>query len=244
MDPLLYGTYLGGGSTDYLYNVCPAPDGGVYVAGDTDALSGFPTTAGAYDETGMFPGIREFVSHFGQNGQFTASTLFGEIQLSSNRNTEGGASDLVFDPLREGVWMCGKAYPDWPLTPDAIDTTIRGLYNVDAFVLRFSEDLTTLEYCSYLGGNHGEEAYAIALDSLGRIHGVGATGSLDFPVTDDAIFESLIELEMHFFWVYDPASYEVVFSTYFGWSRRLRSTQRDFTWFRWACLGGGRNKQS
>jgi len=218
VDPLLYGTYLGAGSLDYGGPLAPAPDGGVYVTGMTYALSGFPTTPGAYDETGLFPGSRPFVSLFNSDGGFIASTLFGEIQTSENRTTEAGAYDIVYDSIRDGVWMCGVAYPDWPLTPDAIDTTIRGLYDVDAFLLRFSSDLTTLEYCTYIGGNHGDEAQGIALDGAGRIYIAGITYSEDFPTTPDALFSTRQEQD-GFLWIYDPDTYNVLFSTYIGGER-------------------------
>ncbi|NUO19453.1 T9SS type A sorting domain-containing protein [bacterium] len=215
VDPLLYGTYLGGGGVDECHVVCPAPDGGVYVAGGTDALSGFPTTPGAYDETGLFPGAREFVSHFNAQGEFLASTLFGEIQTSENRNTEGGVQDMVFDSGRNGLWMCGLAYPDWPLTHDAMDTVIQ---LGESFILRLSEDLTTLSYCSYLGGSQYDYNYGIEIDSLGRIYAAGETNSPDFPLSEDALFTEIRGGGESTLLIWDPNTHEIVFSTYFGGS--------------------------
>ncbi|NUO19659.1 T9SS type A sorting domain-containing protein [bacterium] len=216
VDPLLYGTYLGAGDVDNGGPLTLAPDGGVYVTGSTYALSGFPTTPGAYDETGIFPGMREFVSHFGLDGEFIASTLYGEIQTSDNRNTEGGAYDLAYDSLRNGIWICGFAYPDWPITPDAFDTIIGGSY--DGFLLRLSADLTQLEFCSYLGGDHGDQARDVEVDEAGLVYVVGETASDDFPITPEALMP-VRQSGDGFLWIYNPNNSELLYSSFFGGER-------------------------
>jgi hypothetical protein len=47
---LLYGTYLGGGRSDWGTKVVPAGPGGISVAGSTESAD-FPTTPGAFDRT-------------------------------------------------------------------------------------------------------------------------------------------------------------------------------------------------
>jgi len=216
VDPLLYGTYLGGGAVDECTVVAPGPDGGVYVAGYTYAMSGFPTTPGAYDETGQYYGIRNFVSRFGPEGEFIASTLFGEIQTESNPNTEGGVWDLACDSARAALWIGGLAlHEGWPLTPDALDTTIDNLG--DGFLVRLSDDLADLQYCSYLGGNSIDGVSALALTSDGRIWTAGWTYSTDFLVTDDALFSTRQGNDI-FLSLIDPSQGEFAFSTYFGGS--------------------------
>ncbi|MBK6911315.1 MAG: T9SS type A sorting domain-containing protein [bacterium] len=216
VDPLLYGTYLGGGAEDECHVVCPAPDGGVYVAGSTDAMSGFPTTPGAYDETGLFPGHRHFCCHFGPDGEFIASTLLGEIQTSEDPHSNAGFVDMVYDSARGGLWMVGGAYDDgWPLTPDAYDTVIDEFG--DGIMVRLSSDLTDLSYCSYLGGNGNDGISALEIGTDGILYAAGKTYSTDFPTTPDA-FSSVRQESDCFIWMYDIDAHEVEFSTYFGGS--------------------------
>jgi hypothetical protein len=216
IDPLLYGSYLGGGAQDECLAVTPAPDGGIYITGYTSGLSGFPTTPGAYDETGQFAGNRHFCSRFGPNGEFIVSTLLGEVQTQGNPITDGITSDLVYDSLRNAVWICGDATTDWPVTPDAYDTV--GDLQRDAIIIQLSEDLTTLEYCSYLGGEGRDQASEIELNSTGRIIVSGRTFSVDFPVTPDALF-SVQRGQDCFLVVFDSGEdEEILFSTFFGGS--------------------------
>ncbi|MCC6476546.1 T9SS type A sorting domain-containing protein [bacterium] len=215
IDPLLYGTYLGGGAVDGCTAIAPSAEGGVYVAGYTEALSGFPTTPGAYDETGSFPGYREFVSHFGSDGEFLASTLFGEVQTQQNPHTEGMVMDMHFDMTRNDIWLCGVAYENWPLTVDAMDTTVDTLG--DGFLLRLSEDLAQIRYCSYLGGNSIDQAHSIEIDNAGQVYVGGGTYSTDFPTTADALYAERRENDA-FLWVFDPVGYTTLLSTYFGGS--------------------------
>ncbi|MCB1060309.1 MAG: T9SS type A sorting domain-containing protein [Calditrichaeota bacterium] len=228
IDPLLYGTYLGGGNVDECHVVCPAPNGGAYVAGGTRALSGFPTTPGAYDESGQFDGEREFVCWFGPNGEFIASTLYGVAQTQSQPHTRGGAWAMVYDSVRAGLWIGGYARDNnWPLTPDAYDTVVDEIG--DGFIMRFDDSLTDLQYCSFLGGNSTDLVTTLDIGRDGNLCAAGETYSSDFPVTPDAIFTTHREYDC-FVWVYDFTSREVVFSTYFGGSRseiNTRSIQVD-----------------
>ncbi len=215
---LLYGTYLGGNNLDACYVVSPTPDGGVYVAGSTNAMSGFPTTPGVYDETGVYPGRRPFCSHFGPDGEFIASTLYGHLQTPEDPSTSGGAASmfLVYDSVHSALWMAGVASEEgWPLTPDAFDTVIDD--EADALLMRFSADLTTIEYCTYLGGNSVDVIRALVMGDDGRLYAAGETWSPDFPVTPDALYTYQGWSDC-FLWVFDPDAQEVVFSTYLGGS--------------------------
>jgi hypothetical protein len=216
IDPLLYGTYWGGSGIDECQEIAASPDGSVYVAGLSNAMSGFPTTPGAYDETGNLPGSRLFCSKFGADGEFVASTLFGAIQSQENPNTSGGVWDMEYDSARSGLWIGGFAREDnWPLSSDAFDTAIDEIG--DGFIVRFNDSLTTLQYCTYLGGDHRDFVTGLSIGDTGYLYFVGGTYSTDFPVTMDA-FSDLHQENDCFVWVYDFDSHQVVFSTYFGGS--------------------------
>ena len=73
---------------------------------------------------------------------------------------------------------------DFPTTPDAYQTTLKGTY--DAFITRFDSSWN-LTYSTYLGGTAATDyGYGIAVDSAGNIYVTGQTTSTDFPITPDA----------------------------------------------------------
>ena len=71
--------------------------------------------------------------------------------------------------------------PDFPITPDALQTTFSG--NGDAFIAKISPDGTLL-YSTYLGSSGNEEGRDIAVDDAGNIYVTGYTNSSDFPTVN------------------------------------------------------------
>jgi len=86
------------------------------------------------------------------------------------------------------VWIAGWTWSsDFP-TPGGFQTTFVGnpadvweCHYGDAFIARITPS-GTLAWATYLGGNNGDQANAIAIDSTGNIWVAGTTQSSDFPV--------------------------------------------------------------
>lgn len=191
---LVFSTYLGGSANDFGLRVRTRTDLGgnvqVYVAGI--ARQDFPTTAGAYDSTyGGAPGADGFLSVLSGNGsQLLYSTYLG----GSNGD---GAWGLDVDANGVAA-IAGQTFStDFP-TVGAFDTSCGsdGTCNPgplgnqsDAFVARINPAIAGaagLLYSTYLGGSLSDQAYAVAYDSLGRLHVVGRTPSTDFPTSASA----------------------------------------------------------
>lgn len=71
---------------------------------------------------------------------------------------------------------------DYPTTPNAVSRSIAGDH--DCFVTKIDPS-GALAYSTYLGGSDYDTVFAMAVDASGNIYLGGATGSIDFPVTQN-----------------------------------------------------------
>lgn len=74
-------------------------------------------------------------------------------------------------------------------TAGALRTSFQGGLQIgDAFVACFGSTGTNLVYCTYLGGNEADAAYAIAVNAAGNAFVTGATVSTNFPITNSVTY--------------------------------------------------------
>ena len=176
IDPLVYSTYLGGGSLDEAYALAPDGDGGVVVAGRTDS-NDFPTTEGAFDR----------VSN-GENDIFVARLSGDGRELLFSTYLGGRDNDEAYALTPDGaggVVVAGRTYSNnFPTTEGALDREFNGAR--DVFVARLSGDGRELLYSTYLGGGDDDWAKALVPDGAGGVVMAGTTYSDDFPVTEGA----------------------------------------------------------
>lgn len=180
ISPLKASTFLGGGGDDVCFTVVPGPQGSVYVAGHTGSPT-FPTTAGAYDRSHNGSADMFIVRLNEDYTVLEAGTFFG------GNNNELGAMLWV---TPDALYIAGATQStNLPTTPGAFDDSHNGHH--DLFVARFDLDLTTLEACTYLGGNAREKMEeCIVLDAQGNLFLFGNTLSPDYPVTSGAYDET------------------------------------------------------
>ena len=182
---LLACTALGGEGSDVLYQVKVDAFDRIFVAGQTTSQD-FPTTPDAYQTSVLSTTTDGFVSCFDPSlATLLHSTCFGSVGSDAIRALHLSPSGLV----TVGGWT---GSPFLPVTPGAFDTTLGGpSATADAFVARLDRNLTTLHYCTYLGGigtenlSQGHTAVDVAPD--GRVAVAVGTASADFPVTPGAI---------------------------------------------------------
>lgn len=234
LDPsggLVWSTFFGGSGDDAANaNVRVNSDGNsIYVGGDTNsdaANDHFPVTAGAFQtvyggEDPQNPGMGDgWVARFSGTGQRLACTYIG-----------GASNDYVLydDALElnsfDEVVVIGTSQSDettFPLTSNAFQAQHQGGTSgetaADGFVGVFSEDLSTLIYCTYLGGGNRDEPSGLGVDAAGRIYVSGDTESANFPTTSNAFAQDysgnvdafIVQLS------YDANSSTLDYGTYFG----------------------------
>jgi hypothetical protein len=182
---LVFSTYLGSSGWDPLSDLVLDGQGNVFVVADIFGVgnaSDFPTTPGAFDTTYNDTSDRSdtIVCKLAADG----ATLVWSTWLGGN-NWDPCYS-IVLDS-RGNPTICGESWsPDFPVTPNAYQTTNAGLG--DAYVAQLSADGRQLLFATFLGGKAGEDrAFGIALDPFDAIVVSGWTTSSDFPTTPGAI---------------------------------------------------------
>jgi hypothetical protein len=180
--PLGYSTFLGGSDFDVGFGIAVDGAGATYVTGFAeDAAIGFPTTAGAFDQTHN-GGIKDaFVTKLGSTGTaLSYSTFLGGAGDDRGMGVavDGAAAAFV-------TGFTEDAATDFPTSAGAFDQTQNGGF--DAFVTKVGPaGAAPLVYSTFLGGSDGELGLGIAVDGAGAAHVTGLTAAADFPTTAGA----------------------------------------------------------
>jgi hypothetical protein len=204
---LLHSAILGGSGYDLASGVAIDYKGDVYVTGWTDSFN-IVTKNAIQDEKG------------GERDGFIYKISSSWSRLMYATYYGGTDFDLPYSirvDSKGRVHICGVTHSKDLLTFNPI--TNRGAGTTDGFLLTISENGTTVEFASYLGGREMDQINALILDSEDSLYVVGTTSSSNFPTaiaynstksgtTDDDCFVSKIETD----------TFELVCSTYFGGS--------------------------
>jgi Beta-propeller repeat len=170
---LVFSTYLGGTADDYAAGIAIDSLSNVYVTGLTlssnfpmqNALQ--PTSGGSYDA---------FVTKLNSAG----SALIYSTYLGGSDFEEGYG--IALDAAGNAYITGLTGSNNFPTTTGAFQTTYGG--NGYAFVAKINSSGSTLVYSTYLGGNGGERAVAIAVDQSGSAYVTGNNLNGAFPQKD------------------------------------------------------------
>ncbi|MEL6626321.1 MAG: hypothetical protein AAFO96_03025 [Bacteroidota bacterium] len=168
-----YGDNFPGSDDDESQLVKTDQAGNVFVAGDTDSFA-FPTVVGT-----TF-GLNK--SKFGEKDVYVAK--FDSVGVNRAGTYYGGSSfervlDMCITSSGE-VTLCGftrSSDLDFDLFP------YRG--GIDGFLVKLDNNLSTLVWKTYIGGQASDECYALTVTPQGNLVIVGETGSQpnqDFPL--------------------------------------------------------------
>lgn len=232
----IYSTYLGGSHDDLPHSLIVNAAGELIVMGTTSSPD-FPSTAGAYSSsffggtsfapsgvgTDYVNGSDIVLTKFTADGsQLAASTFIG----GSGNDGTNTASQLKFnyaDEFRGEVEIdaFGNIYiasctfsTNFPVVGGLQTTNSGGL---DGCIARFSADLSTLQFSTYLGGSGNDAAYAIAVAPNGNYFVSGGTTSTNFPTTPNAHQPTYNGGTADGFVVHiDAAGSSLIDATYFG----------------------------
>jgi hypothetical protein len=176
-DKILFSTFLGGTMDESPPSICLDAANNIIVYASTTS-SDLPVTANALGRS--LTGKKDaFLAKLSNDGK----QLLYLSYLGGNEKVSEGAGNIVVSKNGDVYLSGGTDAADFPVTPDATQSTIKG--GIDIFVSVFDSSLTTLKFSTFLGGSANEGAF-INVDNSGDIVGVGATTSADFPTTPGA----------------------------------------------------------
>lgn len=177
VDPgVLWGTFLGGGATDRVYDIEWRNGNGGWVGGWTGSTD-FPTSTGAFQTTG---GADGFVAKLSDDGQ----ALLFATYLGGSRSEEVRGLAVGDDDSVTVVGFTNSS--DFPVTAGAPQQAYAGASTFldlgDGFLARVAADGQSLIGSTFLGGTFDDIAEDVVLDGAGNPIVVGWTSSPDMPV--------------------------------------------------------------
>jgi len=181
---LIYGTYLGGASDEWIEAIAVNGAGDAVVTGWTNSRD-FPTTPGAFDTTyngGGVHGGSDDKDVFAAKLSSDGSQLIYCTYLGGERDE--WSYDVILDSAGAALITGWTRSDNFPVSPGAYDTSHNGdSEDIDVFMSKLSLDGSKLLYGTFLGGAGADWGISIALDSAGDVVLGGFTASAKFPLT-------------------------------------------------------------
>lgn len=187
-DAVVFSTYLGGLLNEQAYACDVAGDGSIAIGGFTES-SDFPTTEAAFDRT-MNGSNDAFVALLSADGSdLSFSTYFGGTGACLERVRGLGITSAGV--IVAAGLTCNFA-TDFPVTPQAFDTTLGG--SSEGFVSWLDPSLSgpaQLICSTLLGGSMSDQIRDLTMSPGDEPVVVGETTSSDFPTTPNAFQGSI-----------------------------------------------------
>lgn len=205
----LWATYLGGSRNDLPHSMIVNKLDELVIYGTTGSAN-FPVTTGAFDssfnggDSIMYDYVIKFshgndifVSKLSSDGStLLASTYVGGTKNDGmnypsilSKNYADGARGEIMTDANNNVYVVSTTFStDFPVTSNAFQTANAG--GQDGCVFKLDANLSSMIWCSYLGGSGSDAAYAIVLDSSDNVYVTGGTTSTNFPVTPGTLHTS------------------------------------------------------
>ncbi len=200
-----FSTFLGGSQNDQGHSIALDSSDNIFVTGTTRSPN-FP------NQSAFRPSIRGTRDAFVTKMNPTASALVYSTYLGGLGDEEGNgiAVDSAGDAYVTGMTQSSN----FPVTLYAFQGLRKGIQ--DAFVTKFSNSGTALNYSTYLGGGGLESGSGIVVDSAGTAYITGYTDSIDYPVAN-ALYPNRNGFQYDVFLTRMTVNgSQLVFSTYLG----------------------------
>ena len=202
---LIYSTYLGGSGSEVPSSLVVNSADELFILGTTGS-SDYPTLSNSYDNSFnggsnitltyiiSYPNGSDLcLSRLSSNGtQLLASSYFGgngndgmNSAASLDKNYADKIRGEILTDDNNNCYVVSSTYSSNLPTTSAVFQPSKG-YLQDGMIAKFDNNLSNLIWCSYLGGNMDDAAYAVALTSADDIVVTGGTNSSNLSTTSGA----------------------------------------------------------
>lgn len=210
----LYSTYLGGKSDELPHSLIVNTNDELFLFGTTSS-DNFPVTPNAFDTTfnggpspGPFGGLGVHyvngsdivITRFSSDGtQLLASTYVGGtgndgLNTSTTNFLKYNYADEVRGEIdidkQDNIYLatCTRS-TDFPVTQGVFQEQNKG--GLDGIIIKMNNSLSTMVWCSYLGGESDDAIYSLSLDKNDDLFVCGGTHSVDsFPITQNSMLQA------------------------------------------------------
>jgi hypothetical protein len=210
---LVYSTYLGGADSDFGEDVAVDTAGRAYLTGFTRSTD-FPV-ADAVQPTFAGGNFDAFVAKLSAGGD----ALLFSTYLGGSKSDQ--SVSIALDANANAYITGSTGSANFPVTPKAFQPTLADFeidFGHDCFVTKLTP-AGTLAYSTYLGGDKGDDAFAIAVNAAGNAFVVGITDSIFFPKVNAFYPRAFLGIVDAFVTKLSRDGSSVVYSTNFGGDR-------------------------
>lgn len=217
---LVYSTFFGSNSVkDGGRTVLTANTAGELFFGLTARANNYPITSDAVQKTFGGGASDAFLGKLSANG----NTLLYGSYLGGSADEEGWSGINI--GMDGSVYFSGVTNSvNFPTTNGVLQPIYGGnatgnLWEGDGFITRFSANLSSLIFSTYIGGASGDgisENTGMVIDGSGKIYVQGHTSSVNFPTTPGALKRSLSGSYDQFISVISPDGKTLLSSTFLG----------------------------
>lgn len=212
----LFATYLGGSGSEELPHSLVVNEKNELLVFGTTGSANFPTTSGAYDQTFnggtsieyddvivFSGGIDIFISKISPDGSsLMSSTYVGgsgndglnfrssytPVLMQGNDSlyynyADGARGEIIVDN-QNNVYVGSCTFSNNFPTNNAFQTNSGG--KQEGVVFKLSQDLSTLIWSSYIGGNNDDAVYSVDVDENYNVYVAGGTNSNNLSTTTGA----------------------------------------------------------
>lgn len=181
---LLYASFLGGSRIERPHSIIANDAGELYVMGSTSSPD-FPSTANTFDNT-FNGGYDIFVSRISSDGSGLLGSTFYGGAANDGLNSDGSMQYNFADQFRGDVFITANNDVVIASMTSSTGLGIAGVFQQnygggisDGLVVRFSPDLASRRWSSYVGGNQSDALYAVKEGLDGAIILAGGSRSAD-----------------------------------------------------------------
>jgi gliding motility-associated-like protein len=189
----IYGTYIGGGGSDYPHSLIVDADNQMHVLGSS-ASSDFPTTTTAFQDN-FGGGVDIVVAILTADGADLVGATYVGGNADDGRNVatsnygDSYRGEIMTDQWGNTFVACCTRSANFPTTPGVV----QGAYNPisstgtaqDAVVFKLNPDLSEMLFSTYLGGNGTDMAFGVRVAEDNSIYVCGTASGTNFPLGDN-----------------------------------------------------------